>query len=502
MKELARAEPAALQLMRPRPITSVSLPWETLRAAAGSAGIAVLCGQAGVRPKSWTSLLPQDGLVMSYAQHDSGRTSGADIPEGVGPEEFMRRARALDAKCHPCLAAPALHATLSFAAQAALTNSAGIEAWRRRVLDELWELREEFAEEQRQWFEKLAPSVQRFYVHPDKCRQIPLMRHLARLIGYPFESLESGLTHGFNTIGAIPTDHHWTPRREPTVPEVTVEELAAHAKTHLSELVRKKPCRNWAVLKSKLQEEVASHRTVGPLEAPPDMPPEDVAFLVAFHFDVEQKEPDGTCKIRGCDDWLRGKQNASTSFKDKLRTQGLDDIAALARFVIESRGGDHAAAVTAARLETWMREAEERCARDPPLPVRAGVRVSCPSSSQKVFGSEQVLFWGVDHKDAYKQCVGSPAWAHVLVLTTPHGAELYYRRSLCFGASGAVHGYNRVADFDTFTARMLLCIAVLHYFDNFTGVETAASADSACAAFVEFQELLGGELKPSKRSIR
>ena len=34
------------------------------------------------------------------------------------------------------------------------------------------------------------------------------MRHIAKLIGYPFDSLELGFTHGFDTIGEIRTDNN------------------------------------------------------------------------------------------------------------------------------------------------------------------------------------------------------------------------------------------------------------------------------------------------------
>ena len=101
--------------------------------------------------------------------------------------------------------------------------------------------------------------------------------------------------------------------------ERSFEELLAHAKVHLSELVRRKLCRNWRTLREKLMEEVAAHKTMGPLAAPPDMLAEDLAYLavghcdlvlfphgtayaVALHFDVEQREPDGSMKVRGCDD--------------------------------------------------------------------------------------------------------------------------------------------------------------------------------------------------------
>ena len=45
---------------------------------------------------------------------------------------------------------------------------------------------------------------------------------------------------------------------------------------------------------------------------------------------------------------------------------------------------------------------------------------------------------------------------------------------------------------------MLLAIMLTHFFDNFNGAEPAWRADSACASFIVFEEIVGGVLKHSK----
>ena len=54
------------------------------------------------------------------------------------------------------------------------------------------------------------------------------------------------------------------------------------------------------------------------------------------------------------------------------------------------------------------------------------------------------------------------------------------------------------ADFDVTLAMMLLAVMVLHYFDNFNGVEQCWRVDTACAAFIELQQILSAQLKESK----
>ena len=152
-------------------------------------------------------------------------------------------------------------------------------SWRRSVLDEPWQLRWSFQDEQRDWFAGLRPHLQHLYGSATACRQVPLMRHIAGILGYPFEHLEQSFTFAFPMLEAIPTEGMWTNLVAQRSAAMSVEELVAFAKQHLVDLVQRQPCKHWQQLREKLHQEVREGKVIGPLQPPPDFPLEFVHFL-------------------------------------------------------------------------------------------------------------------------------------------------------------------------------------------------------------------------------
>ena len=143
-------------------------------------------------------------------------------------------------------------------------------------------------------------------------------------------------------------------------------------------------------------------------------------YAVALVFDVVQTEPDGAVKVRGCSDWSRGGQNATQSFTDRLRTQGLDDVVATLQL---GAGTGEATPKVLQRFQCLRDAAEERARLRPLEAVRKGSRVTTPERAMDSSEESDALLWCADHKDAYKQLPGNPPWALVGVLVTPTGVK-------------------------------------------------------------------------------
>ena len=181
-------------------------------------------------------------MPVQYAWPRLNTKTFSEIPEGIGIDAFLSRAQGL---VHPCHAKPTLHPTLTFAVDAGKVMGDDLVPWRRQVLDELWDLRLSFASEQEAWYANLPLSIQRAYGSSSTCRQVPLMKFLATKIGFPFNELAEGYTFGFPMVGLIPSENLWTPLSEPRKATRTVEELLEHSKHHLSDLIKRKPCKQW-----------------------------------------------------------------------------------------------------------------------------------------------------------------------------------------------------------------------------------------------------------------
>ena len=101
----------------------------------------------------------------------------------------------------------------------------------------------------------------------------------------------------------------------------------------------------------------------------------------------------------------------------------------------------------------------------------------------------------IDLESAYRQLPVRPSNAHLAIfgLKNPDTgkAEFFEAHALPFGASAAVHGFNRLAEsLETILAE-LFGIPSTHYFDDFTFVLPKVMADLVAGAAKKVLGLLG-----------
>ena len=218
---------------------------------------------------AWALFLPVGGVYVTYVAQEGPRpfTPQTDVGELL----FLTQAQEASREIHPAMDVPKIHATLRFAFQFGESLGRELLNWRHRVLDDLRSLSRRYEKEQVAWFNSLPEWLRWFYGSPDSCRQIPLMRHIASVIGYPFKALEEDFSRGFRLLGDIPIEGLW---RNENGKQATnsLPDLVAFAQTHLVQLVQRKPCKHWQQLQDKLQEEITEHKVIGPLRPPADFP--------------------------------------------------------------------------------------------------------------------------------------------------------------------------------------------------------------------------------------
>jgi len=107
-----------------------------------------------------------------------------------------------------------------------------------------------------------------------------------------------------------------------------------------------------------------------------------------------------------------------------------------------------------------------------------------------------------DHRSAFKQLPVFPGHSDLALVTLARpadGAIFCFRpRTLVFGASAAVLGYNVVARTIASVFVRLFNIPVVNFFDDFAGAFPTGAGRAAADYFVEFCSLLGFECKVEK----
>ncbi|CAE7390686.1 PUB3, partial [Symbiodinium microadriaticum] len=93
---------------------------------------------------------------------------------------------------------------------------------------------------------------------------------------------------------------------------------------------------------------------------------------------------------------------------------------------------------------------------------------------------------------------GSGRFATRTFLPTAAGVTLWFHFAMCFGAAASVWNFNRAADAVQMLLSALLLVLLGHFVDDFNGVDSYDTAESAHHAVAEFFFLLGLQTKPSK----
>ena len=104
-------------------------------------------------------------------------------------------------------------------------------------------------------------------------------------------------------------------------------------------------------------------------------------------------------------------------------------------------------------------------------------------------------FFKSDHADAYRQVPIAPAHARFCVVTLkcPHSGRImcFEPRTLLFGSTTAVLGYNLVARVVATLFTRFFRLPLLNYFDDFAGCCPPEVLDLAQVAFTELNDFLG-----------
>ena len=180
-------------------------------------------------------------------------------------------------------------------------------------------------------------------------------------------------------------------------------------------------------------------------------------------------------KIRPVDDFSQYLINSTVSSHEKIDLEGIDHIAATARFFMGA--SDHLGVLHFGRedgAETWVHQ-------------------SWPSDWNQTLRGRCL-----DLKHAYKQLVRHPSnnWVSVIAAVNPEDAKVYFFEAVAlpFGSVSSVLAFNRVARALRMILSRIFRLVVTNFFDDFCQLELETLADSAHKTAELVLELLGWEV--------
>ena len=196
-------------------------------------------------------------------------------------------------------------------------------------------------------------------------------------------------------------------------------------------------------------------------------------WIASKRFGVVQGE-----KIRGIDDLSEFLVNASVTETEKVVLDGVDAIAATARFFVRGALGateefhlpDRDGETFSGRLHPDFRDKENR----------------------------QLHGRALDLKSAYKQLARHPddAWATILAVLNPSDDTVYYFEAVAlpFGGTGSVTSFNRAARVLKMVMARLFWLVSTNYYDDYCQMELSPLIESASQTAEALLELLGWEV--------
>jgi hypothetical protein len=140
------------------------------------------------------------------------------------------------------------------------------------------------------------------------------------------------------------------------------------------------------------------------------------------------------------------------------------------------------------------------------ISIRDKTSVLCPLSTGQVAGGPihpdwqpvenlSILGRTLDLKAAYKQLgVSSDSlWTSILLVPEPQTGipRFFLSRSLMFGSTAAVYGFNRAARAIWFVAVKMLRLMALNFYDDYPSFEPECTANNAWSTFETLLRLLG-----------
>ena len=184
------------------------------------------------------------------------------------------------------------------------------------------------------WRSQLLPHVHHAYTTAGCTTQVPVFRHLLRLIQYPqADILERELTNGFRLMGALQpgtngyvrTDQKYLHPRSP-------QDFIDHNHQYMQQkLLRPRVDDPYAFMLEEIVQKVGAGRMNGPFRQPASWPTSTITPSgydmdlplprptpkIAMAFSIKQTGSDGKDKIRRGEDWRRSGRNSTCTTHDQ-----------------------------------------------------------------------------------------------------------------------------------------------------------------------------------------
>ena len=290
------------------------------------------------RLQQLAQLVKARGVCFAFAPRPT-KNLPPEVSEQIGPHTHLQSA--LSAR-HPLFAHALIDPSAEFAVELQETLGSDLSRWRRVVLDEIKELKEECQEETSSWFRQLPPHGRISYqdrVFPN----VPLLRRLDEVIGFPgLDQLLRDLSSHFSLLGRLEPGSCWENKGVWKPEQILCKEEFF---TRNLEYIQH-PC-TIHVGYSCPRSEIGCFPPSFPLLA---LPVGHTAAAVAFSIVTEG--PNGTSgplKVRRGEDWRRSFHNSTTQTCDGSRHHTVDDLVPASRWMF-ARGHRH--------LQFWSQDHE------------------------------------------------------------------------------------------------------------------------------------------------
>ena len=419
---------------------------------------------------------PQDTQIVELTEGGPSEHKAATMGIPWSKEEFMERAKKV---AHP-FTTPPVPSEPDLAVFQCITLGPDEVIAQREVWLKKWERRAEQLEERE---DELARTL-----HPDirkraRVKRPLLLREILRTTGFQSpELLFSMMTEGFPMFGEFPETDVF-PKREHAATLTREEALktakwarpatAARSKANWGEGVEEK-------LRQATRDELKEQECRGPFSAEEMDSRHLDGWLDGPRIPVVQRKG-----VRPCEHYSAYGQNATSSARETVDTEGIDRVLVM--------------------IKVWTRFLKAKGKVSLEMPdgsVREGLRHPAYDTKE----AKKLLGRLLDLKRAYKQLARAVKDAALSVFSLPGengGPPEYYEAVvLGFGARNAVSGFNYAARAIRQIANVALFIAVTHFFDDFTQVDSALLAANSTESLERLMNLLGWEFKKGPKDLK
>ena len=308
-----------------------------------------------------------------------------------------------------------------------------------------------------------------------KSKRLLLFKEMLRDAGVVDEELCKDMSEGFKLVGDLNPSGQFQSQWKPAM--MSSEQLLQTAKWAQRAVVHscKRVLEDNEIATSVWVESLAQASEdkqwlLGPFTAEEISKRVGPHWIPARRFGVRQGG-----KIRPVDDFSQYLINSTVSCHEKIDLEGIDHIAATARFFMGA--GDRFGNLQFGRddpNESWVHASW-------PEGWNGSLRGRC-----------------LDLKHAYKQLVRHPSdnWVSVIAAVNPEDSQVYFFEAIAlpFGSVSSVIAFNRVARALRMILSKLFKLVVTNFFDDFCQLELDTLSNSAHKTAELVLELLGWEI--------